>query len=610
MAKKYDFSGYVTRYNVPCTDGRTIVSGAFDAYDGKTIPLVWNHNHDTIGSTLGNVTLEARPDGLYGYGSFNDTELANDAKMAVEHGDITDLSICANHLKQRITSPSTKDVISGKLQEVSLVYSGANMGAFIDTPVMIHADDGFEYGDGVIYLGEICTGGGEYESINHADGDEEEEKPMPENKNDKTIKDIYDGMTEEQKLVVAFMVQQALSGGETAEHGDYDDGEYYEGDDYMKHSAFENGGETKGTNTLMHSAGNQILSVLADKTRKGNITSLRDFVNDVYDDALQHADSDTEGTEYGIRNYELLFPDAKNLNDEPEFIKRDTTWVGKFMNATQHKPYTRFKTMYADITEDEARAKGYITATQKWYEVFPIFSRSIEPQTVYKLQKMDRDVLLDMTTINAIAFLKKEMRWMLDEEVARAGLVGDGRLPDNQFKIKEDKIKPIYKDNDLYAIKVPVKVTAKDDDTSKANKFIKACIKARKQYKGSGSPVMFITTDILTDMLLIEDGIGRPMYDTVSQLATKLRVSEIIECEVMEGLQRKVGEKTYDLAAIIVNPRDYAYGTDKGGEVTMFEDFDINFNQHEVLIETRCSGMLVKPKSALIMEFDANEAAG
>lgn len=606
-SKKYDFSGYVTRYGVRCSDGRTIVKDAFADCNGKTVPLVWNHGHDDSDNILGNVTLETRADGVYGYGSFNDTDKAQNAKLAVEHGDITALSIYANKLQQRPTSASTKDVMHGKIKEVSLVLAGANIGAFIDTPVIEHSENGDEYCEGTIYLGDILDSEeGEYE-LGHAD-EKPEEKPKEETKvadnNEKTIADVYEAMSDEQKTVVAFFVQQALTTkGETAEHSDDDDDDnedYYEGEeDDMKHNAFD---KDTNENTLCHKEQfiHDVNAILADTKKRDQITSFKAFIEDV----LQHDDEDPVAPgPYGIQNITELFPDAKALSNTPDFIKRDDSWVGKFYNATRKVPYSRIKTIHANITEDEARAKGYIKGTQKWAEIFPLLSRSVEPQTIYKLQQLDHDDMLDIKSINVIAFLKGEMIIMLDEEVARAGLLGDGREIDDKFKIKEDKIKPIYHENALYAPRVGIRTKENADDADKANAFIRACIKSRKLYKGSGSPTLFCTTDMLTDMLLLTDGVGRPLYDTVTTLATKLRVKEIVEVELMEGVSREAGNYTYDLAGIIVNPVDYSYGSDNGFNYENFEDFDIDFNQHKILMECRRSGMLTKPYSALIMEF-------
>lgn len=610
-SKKYDFSGYVTRYGVRCSDGRTIVNHAFDEFDGKTVPLVWNHGHDDSDNILGNITLETRPDGVYGYGSFNDTDKAQNAKLAVEHGDITNLSIFANRLQQRQTSPTTKDVLHGKIKEVSLVLAGANIGAFIDDVAISHNDeDDTDVSDSIIYLGDIYDPSeGELE-MNHADDKEpeKEEKEMPDK--ERTMSDVYQDMNDEQKLFCAWLVQTMAEGGDVSDyegdtkHSD-DDDDYYipeGGEDEMKHSVFE---ETGRQDTLCHADRlvNDINAILADDKKRDQITSFRDFVNEV----IQH-DDESEDPAYGVDNINLLFPDPKYISNTPDFIQRDQTWVGKWWNATRKLPFARIKALHADITEDAARAKGYIKGDQKWPEVFPLLTRSTEAQTIYKLQKIDHDDMIDVTNINIIAFLKNEMVLMLDEEKARAGLLGDGKQITDRTHIKHDRVIPVYHDDELYAPKIAITTKANADEADKAQAFIRACIKSRKQYKGSGSPILFLGTDILTDMLLLTDGVGRPLYDDVTKLATKLRVKEIVECELFDNQTRTADGYDYDLAGIIVNPADYAYGSDRGFGYENFEDFDLNFNQHEILMETRISGMLTKPYSALVLEF--KEASG
>ena len=619
--RKCDFSGYATRYNVPCTDGRTIKNDAFADQDGTIIPLVWSHDHKTLGNVLGHALLERRKDGMYAYGYFNDGEEAQRAKMLVNHGDITKLSINATGLKQRRTSATTADVTHGIIRELSLVLAGANEGAYIDFHSMSHSDyDEEDAGDATIYAGNdslIHTGFTEEddigepevkEELTHEDTKKEEPKMADENKKDLTVAEVYDAMTEDQKLACAFIAQQMVEEATGAEHSD-DEGDtfdYEEGETTMKHNAFEATANSIGMSgdELSHAIEfkEAVNDLFADQNRLRQITSLRD--------TLEHADDPA----YGITNIGYLFPDYKNLYDEPEFIKRETGWVYTFLNATRKTPFSRIKSLWADITEDAARAKGYIKATQKWPEVFPIFNRTTDPQTIYKLQKFDRDDLIDVTSLNVVAWVKKEMRLMLDEERARAALVGDGRQPDAQYKISEDHIRPIYTDNDIFAHHVRVMHKATDSDAKKAEKFIEAAIRNRKYLKGTGGPTLFITTDFLTEMLLLKDGVGRDLYETRDKLATKLGVSKIEEVEVMEGLTRTVTDpdhSTHDLtlAAIIVNPVDYTFGADKGGEINMFDDFDINFNQYEYLMEVRCSGALIKPTSALVFEYE-QEAAG
>ena len=602
MSSKYDFSGYVTRYDVECSDGRTIRKDAFSDCNGKIVPLVWNHQHDDVSNVLGNVLLETRPDGVYGYGSFNDSDKAYDAKLAVQHGDIDKLSIYANKLTQKVTGPKTKDVMHGKIKEVSLVFSGANIGAFIDTPVIQHSDESdTEYTEGTIYLsGIINPNGGEIEFAHADDSEKEDKKVADENKDlgNKTMKQLYEEAPEEYRIMCAFFVQQALQGAE-AKHSDDDENENSEGgDEEMKHSAFE---ENNGRHEVICHADrlvNDINAILADDDKRDKIGSFKDFVNEI----IRH-DDDPQDPEYGVDNINLLYPDPKYISNTPDFIQRDQTWVGKWWNATRKLPFARIKALHADITEDAARAKGYIKGDQKWPEVFPLLTRSTEAQTIYKLQKIDHDDMIDVTNINIIAFLKNEMVLMLDEEKARAGLLGDGKQVTDRTHIKHDRVIPVYHDDVLYAPKIAITTKANADESDRALAFIRSCIKSRKQYKGSGSPTLFCGTDILTDMLLLTDGVGRPLYDDVAKLATKLRVKEIVECELFDGQTRTDSGYDYDLAGIIVNPVDYAYGSDRGFGYENFEDFDLNFNQHEILMETRISGMLTKPYSALVLEF-------
>ena len=602
MSSKYDFSGYVTRYDVECSDGRTIRKDAFSDCNAKIVPLVWNHQHDDVSNVLGNVLLETRPDGVYGYGSFNDSDKAYDAKLAVQHGDIDKLSIYANKLTQKVTGPKTKDVMHGKIKEVSLVFSGANIGAFIDTPVIQHSDESdTEYTEGTIYLsGIINPNGGEIEFAHADDSEKEDKKVADENKDlgNKTMKQLYEEAPEEYRIMCAFFVQQALQGAE-AKHSDDDENENSEGgDEEMKHSAFE---ENNGRHEVICHADrlvNDINAILADDDKRDKIGSFKDFVNEI----IRH-DDDPQDPEYGVDNINLLYPDPKYISNTPDFIQRDQTWVGKWWNATRKLPFARIKALHADITEDAARAKGYIKGDQKWPEVFPLLTRSTEAQTIYKLQKIDHDDMIDVTNINIIAFLKNEMVLMLDEEKARAGLLGDGKQVTDRTHIKHDRVIPVYHDDVLYAPKIAITTKANADESDRALAFIRSCIKSRKQYKGSGSPTLFCGTDILTDMLLLTDGVGRPLYDDVAKLATKLRVKEIVECELFDGQTRTDSGYDYDLAGIIVNPVDYAYGSDRGFGYENFEDFDLNFNQHEILMETRISGMLTKPYSALVLEF-------
>lgn len=619
-----DFSGYATRYNVLCSDGRTLRNGSFDWQDGEVVPLVWSHDHKTLGNVLGHALLEKRNDGMYAYGYFNETANGINAKTLVEHGDITKLSINATGLKQKRTSAMTADVTHGTIKELSLVLAGANEGAYIDFHTMSHSDyDDEDMGDATIYAGDdslIHMGFDENDipqdaELSHEDTTKKEEtKVADENKKDLTVAEVYNSMTEDEKIACAIIAQHMVEEATSAKHSD-DDGENFddeEGEIVMKHNAFDN---TMNANAIANTGltadqlqhamefKDAVVDLFKDQSRLRQITSLRD--------TLMHADDDDA---YGITNIGYLFPDYKNLYDEPEFIKRETGWVYTFLNATRKTPFSRIKSLWADITEDAARAKGYIKATQKWPEVFPIFNRTTDPQTIYKLQKFDRDDLIDVTSLNVVAWVKREMRLMLDEERARAALVGDGRQPDAQFKIDPTHIRPIYTDDDIFAHHVRITHKATDSAAKKAEKFIESAIRNRKYFKGTSGPTLFITTDFLVEMLLLKDGVGRDLYETRDKLATKLGVAKIEEVEVMEGIERTVTDEdhsTHDLtlAAIIVNPVDYTFGADKGGEINMFDDFDINFNQYEYLMEVRCSGALIKPKSALVFEYE-QEAQG
>lgn len=583
---KYDFSGWATKNNIKCSDGRTILKDAFKQHDGQTVPLVWNHQHNESANVLGHAVLENRDEGVYAYCTFNDTEAGKNAKLLVEHGDVTALSIYANQLKQK-----GSNVMHGTIREVSLVLAGANPGAFIDS-VMRHGE--FCDDEAVIYTGEELT-------LQHADDNasDKEDKVDEKNKkgddkvdnNEKTIQDVFDTLNEEQKNVVYALIGQALedksmaqSAIEENENNIEEDG----GEQEMKHNVFE-GRETENNDVLSHDA---METILKDAKRYGSLK----------ESFLAHAEN------YGIKDIEWLFPDAKNVNMPPDFIKRDDSYVQKVMRGVHHVPFSRIKSMHANITADEARAKGYIKGNRKKEEVFTLLKRTTTPTTIYKKQKLDRDDVVDITDFDVVAWLKMEMRMMLDEEIARAILVGDGRLSDSDDKINETCIRPISTDDDLYCVKAPVAVAAAatEDDIAKA--FIKTVIKSRKEYKGSGSPTLFTTEDVITGCLLLEDKNGRVIYDTVDKLATALRVKEIVPVEVMETAKTKVNSVEKPLLAIMVNLTDYYVGADKGGSVNMFDDFDIDYNQQKYLMETRCSGALVKPYSAVAVALDKAEA--
>ena len=571
--ERFDFSGWATRNNLKCSDGRTIRKDAFKDNNGQKVPLVWNHQHNEPFNILGHALLENREEGVYAYCTFNDTEAGQNAKQLVEHGDVSALSIYANQLKQH-----GGDVIHGSIREVSLVLAGANPGAFIDS-IICHGEESEE--EAIIYTGEDI-------SLSHADNEDlKEEKPMEdtkkvENKTDnKTVKDVFDTLTEEQKTVVYALIGQALeSAGATDENDKNDDEE----DNNMKHNVFDQDEMMQG-NALSHSDMEEIFS---DAKRTGSLKEA----------FLAH------NATYGIDQIDTLFPEPKTMNTPPEFIKRDTNWVAGVINGVHHTPFSRIKSMFANITEDEARAKGYIKGKLKKEEVFTLLKRTTTPTTIYKKQKLDRDDIIDITDFDVVAWIKSEMRMMLDEEIARAILVGDGRMTSDDDHINEANIRPIWKDDDLYTIKTKITVDASATDDDKAKAVIKAAVKSRKDYKGSGNPVLYTTEDFLTNCLLLEDTQGYRLYKSEQDVATAMRVSRIVTVPVMENLSRTDSEsKTRNLVGIIVNLNDYNVGADKGGAVNMFDDFDIDYNQQKYLMETRCSGALIKPYSAIALEM-------
>jgi caudovirus prohead protease len=564
----YDFCGWATRNNIQCSDGRIIRKDAFKSNDGQKVPLVWNHQHNDPTNILGHAMLENREEGVYAYCTFNNTDAAKDAKSLVEHGDISSLSIYANKLKQ-----NGPNVMHGQIREVSLVLAGANPEAFIEN-VISHGEDSDD--EAIMYFGEDIE-------LEHSDDTKEEvelkkenkkmaEKSTPE-KDDRTIGDVFDTLNEDQKTAVYAIIGQILEDNGISGNNSKED------DEKMKHNVFE--GDTYDSNdTLSHS---DMQAIISDAKRYG---SMKDAV-------LAH----------GIEHIDYLFPEAANVENMPSFIQRDMTWVGEVMNAVHHTPFSRIKSTFANITEDDARAKGYIKGKKKKDEVFSLLKRTTSPTTIYKKQKLDRDDVVDITDFDVVAWLKSEMRMMLDEEIARAILVGDGRLSSSDDKINEQNIRPIYTDDSLYTIREQIKFSATATADEKAKSFIRQSIKARKEYKGSGSPILYTTEDVLTDCLLLEDTTGRIIYDTVEKLATALRVKKIVTVPVMEGY-KKTGEdsKEYSLMGIIVNLADYNVGADKGGAVNMFDDFDIDYNAQKYLIETRCSGALIKPYSAIVIE--------
>ena len=556
---KYDFAGWATKYNIGCSDGRTILKGAFAHCDEIVVPLVWNHTYDNPENIIGNAKLVNSDEGVYTYCSFNDTSTAETAKSLVKHGDITSLSIYANHLKQ-----AGNIVMHGDIKEVSLVLAGANPGASIQE-VLVHGE--ISEGEATIYNDP------EGLELWHEDVDEELEEELEDDSNE-TIADIYNSMTEKQKKAVAAIIDQLADDDESSS----EDNNQNKGEIEMKHNVFDQNEENK---ELRHF---DFEATMKDAKRCGSLKQA----------FLAHAQ------DYGIKDIETLFPEAKNIYNEPEFIKRDTGWVAGFLNGTHKSPFSKIKAMYADITADEARAKGYIKGKLKKEEVFSLLKRTTEPTTIYKKQKLDRDDIIDITDFNVVAWIKKEMRIMLDEEIARAMLIGDGRSSVSEDKIKESCIRPIYNDADLYTIKFAMNSLASNE----AKEFIRSCIKSRDDYEGSGNPNLYTTEDVISDLLLIEDANGRFIYDSIATLARTLRVNQIIPVPVMKGLTRTdaVESKTYDVKAIIVNPNDYWVGADKGGQISMFDDFDIDYNQYKYLMETRISGSLVKPYSAIVIE--------
>lgn len=648
MGKNYDFSGWATRANLLCSDGRIIKENAFEECDGVTVPLVWNHKHNNPEEVLGHALLENREEGVYAYCTFNNTENGQLAKELVQHGDINQLSIFANKLKHM-----GRNVIHGVIREVSLVHAGANPGAYIDSIIM-HGDDSFE--EGAIYTGEYfdCV------NIAHADdtkkGEPEmaEEMKKPETATE-TVGDVLGTLTEKQKKAVMATIAQIMETQSEKE----DEMEHACGTDKKK-KELEHACGTKKKKELEHvdeedmedemddledikeknNEGKTVEDVLdtlneeqktvvyaligmareeAAADNKGGKTEMKHNVFDqetnptevlshaemaeIFEDAKKCGSLRDAVLAHGIEDIDILFPDAQAIINEPEYIKRDDDWVAKVLAGVHHSPFARVKTVFADITADEARAKGYVKGNIKLEEVIKLLKRVTNPTTVYKKQKLDRDDMLDITDFNVVPWMKAELRMMLNEELGRAILIGDGRSEISEDKINEDCIRPIWKMEDLFTIKAPVTVKKTATADERARAFIKACVKTRKDYKGSGNPSMFMPEDILTDCLLIEDANGRVIYDTEEKLRARLRVKEIIPVPVMENQTRTVDSKVHTLAGIYVNLADYNVGTNKGGEVTMFDDFDIDYNAYKYLLETRCSGTLTKPFSAVALEF-------
>ena len=649
--KHYDFAGWATKNNIRCSDGRTIMHGAFSADNGKRVPLVWNHQHDNVRNVLGHADLEERPEGVYAYCSFNNTEHGQDAKDCVKHGDIVALSIYANQLKQ-----NGANVIHGAIREVSLVLAGANRGAVIDS-VLEHgelSDDSAEisfvgYGDIELHHSDLDEQDDDYEDEelddyqedDEAEEDEEDDENLQhadngeakkEEKEDggETVADVMNTLTDKQRKAVAIIIEQAIAdskGDKTMSHAEGDAQNDAENDDEtvedvyntlnekqkkvvnfligealknkdseggseMKHNVFE--GSENVQNTISHAEIHEICRV------GKQMGSLKAAVDQAYEEGvLEHAEGD-----YGINNIDYLFPDAKAMTTEPELIKRDMGWVDDVFNGVHRTPFKRVKSVFADITEDEARAKGYIKGKFKKEEVFTLLKRTTDPQTIYKKQKLDKDDLEDLEdNFNVLPWIKNEMNMMFREEVARAILIGDGRPSSSDDKIQENHIRPIYNDEDLFTVKVPVEVKsgATEDDIARA--LIKAMVKARKQYKGTGNPTFFTTEDYLTDCLLIENTLGERLYKSEAEVATAMRASKITTVEPMENKTISITNEgrttSYPLMGVLVNLTDYNVGAKNGGKTDFFEDFDIDFNQQKYLYEARMSGALKKPFSAI-----------
>lgn len=616
---QYDFCGWATKNDFKCSDGVTIKRDAFAGNDGQIVPLVWQHNHDDIEDYLGHALLQNRKEGVYFYASLNNTERADVARELLRHGDITSVSIFAKKLKE-----VNKNILHGDIKELSLVMAGANPGAKIEH-VMIHGEEEegmfaaeiefnldeptIEHSEGSVELGfkaaqENNEEEPEEDTISHAEGDSDG--------GDVSVQTVLNSLNDDQKDAVEFLVNSvAAAAVEAALQNENNNKE----DTDMRHSIFENANETK---KFALTAEDQA-TIIAHAAERGGVGSMKaavedfiDLTNETYADTISHADGDDDPQDYGIVGIDMLFPDSKAIYDNPQFIKRRTEWVNDVMTGVKKLPFSRIKSLFADITEDDARARGYIKGDQKVTEVFSLLKRETTPTTIYKLQKLDRDDVIDITSFDVVIWLKGEMRIMWEEEVARAILIGDGRLSTSRQKIPEDKIRPIYTDieDELFAVPIRYTVAANATEDAIVKQQIRAIKKGKKNYRGTGNPTYFTTEDNLADMLLLEDGMGRPMYDTVEKLATALGVRKIVTVPVMDNITRTVSSVSYKLDGIIVNLADYAIGADKGGAATMFEDFDLNFNQMEYLYEGRCSGALINPKSALIIEHATAQAQG
>lgn len=612
MPTGYDFCGWASKNDLLCSDGRTIRRGAFASDDGKKVPMVYQHQHTSINNVLGHAILENRDEGMYAYCYLNESDTGKMAKELVRHGDICAMSIYANKLKQ-----IGNDVVHGEIKEVSLVLAAANPGAAIESVVLEHSDGSTEE-EAIIYSGEDT----QYEILSHAD-------TSTQTSTDKTVNDILNGMSEAKKNVLYYMLAKVSETDEEAENDDtIEDSDIRHADvsggrtiqdifdtftpDEKKVAFFLIGKAIDESGSMEQSDIPNIDDESEEnETMKHNVFENNQVNNDetvlshaeieeIFRDTKQYGTLKNSALAHGVTNIEYLFPDAKTVTPTPELIKRNDDWVSKVMGSVHRTPFSRIKSTAANLTEDDARAKGYMKGKLKKDEVFSLLKRTTEPTTIYKKQKLDRDDVVDITDFDVVAWIKSEMRMMLNEEIARAILIGDGRLTSSDDKIPEDHIRPVAFDSELYTVPIEVTVAAQATDDDKAKAIIRSIIKGRKEYKGSGNPVMYTTEDVLTDMLLMEDKMGRAVYDSVTKLATALRVSEIVTVPVMEGLK---DSENNAVIAVIVNLADYNVGADRGGEVNMFDDFDIDYNAMKYLIETRCSGALTKPYSALAVKL-------
>ena len=584
---KFDFSGWATKNDLTCSDGRTIKHNAFKENDGQRVPLVWQHGHNAVDNVLGHALLENRDEGVYAYCALNDTPAADNAKELVKHGDVKALSIYANRLDQR-----GADVIHGNIVEVSMVLSGANPGALIDNVALEHSDGSWTESEeeAIIYSGL---------TLSHDSGDTTEDtESMDEDEaydeDDLTVADVLETLDDDQRLAVAALIEEISGDVDDDEDFDDEDEEFDEDYDEDYEEDAEHG--DSGGDTLMHSnifegdARRNVGPHLSHADEEQIFAEARMPGMTLRTAVLAHA------ADYGIKNPELLFPDATNLDPEPQRVMRENSWVSKVLQGSKHTPFSRVKTQWSNLTADELRAKGYVKANRKKDVVYVIANRKTEPTTVYNKTKIDRDDVLDITTFNVVAWMQQNLRYSLEEELARAVLIGDGRRVSDENKIKEANIRPIWTDDELFSHKVLIDKDAKTPD------IIDAVRRSRKFYKGSGSPVLFTTNAFVCDMLEIKDLNQRYVYETKQAVANALNVSDVIEVEVMEGANREVGGKTQNLLGIIVNMQDYTMGSDKGGETSFFEQFDIDFNQQKYLLEARCSGALTKYKSAIVIE--------